>query len=114
MRKQQMIVKPRPLNCAKTNCAPQRRSAYGQCPPNPRKALAILAVFGVWLTPATAVAYIGPGAGLSALGSLLALLGAVLLLIVGFVWYPVKRMMRKWKAARAAEDDTEAGSPATE
>lgn len=46
-----------------------------------------------------AQAYIGPGAGLSAIGSALALLGAVLLLIVGFVWYPVKRLMRRRKQA---------------
>ena len=30
-------------------------------------------------------AYIGPGAGLGAVGSLLALVGAVLLMIVGFI-----------------------------
>ena len=85
---------------------------------NPRlphqRALPVLAVFWVLLTPATAGAYIGPGAGLSALGSLLALIGALLLLIVGFIWYPVKRLMRKWKAAQAAEDDAEAERPATE
>ena len=44
--------------------------------------------------PAPALAYIGPGAGLSAVGSFVALLGAVLLAIVGFVWYPIKRLMR--------------------
>lgn len=42
-------------------------------------------------------AYLGPGAGLSAIGSVLALIGATLLLIVGFVWYPVKRMLRNKK-----------------
>ena len=39
-----------------------------------------------------ALAYVGPGAGLSALGSIVAFLGVVLLMIVGFVWYPVKRL----------------------
>lgn len=42
-------------------------------------------------------AYIGPGAGLSAIGSVLALIGAVLLMILGFVWYPVKRLMANRK-----------------
>ncbi|MFQ5622525.1 MAG: hypothetical protein ACE5FS_03925 [Paracoccaceae bacterium] len=44
--------------------------------------------------PATAFAYIGPGAGLSAIGTLLAVAGAVLLAIVGFIWYPVKRLLK--------------------
>jgi pilus assembly protein TadC len=48
-------------------------------------------------------AYIGPGAGISAIGSLVALVGAILLAIVGFVWYPFKRMMRRRKAAAADE-----------
>lgn len=42
-------------------------------------------------------AYIGPGAGISAIGSLLALVAAVLLAIVGFVWYPLKRLYRRFR-----------------
>ncbi len=42
-----------------------------------------------------AAAYIGPGAGLSAIGTIAALVGAVLLLLVGFVWYPMKRLLRR-------------------
>lgn len=45
------------------------------------------------LFPATASAYVGPGAGLSALGALFALLAALGLAVVGFVWYPVKRLL---------------------
>jgi len=45
-----------------------------------------------------AFAYIGPGAGLSALGSLLSLVSAIGLAIVGFVWYPVKRLLRGRKS----------------
>ena len=44
-----------------------------------------------------AQAYIGPGAGLGAIGTVLALFGAILLAIVGFIWYPVKRMLKKRK-----------------
>ena len=60
-----------------------------------------------WLAPGSAHAYIGPGAGISAVGSLLTLSAAVLLAIVGFVWYPVKRLMKKRRKARAkaAEED---------
>ncbi len=62
--------------------------------------LFILPVF--FVIPTAALAYIGPGAGLGAIGTLVALIGAVLLAIVGFVWYPIKRMMRKRKAAEGA------------
>ena len=49
-----------------------------------------------------AAAYIGPGAGISAIGTVLAVLGAGILLVVGFIWYPVKRLMRSRKAAASA------------
>jgi len=51
------------------------------------------------LMPGLAHAYIGPGAGISAIGAALALIAAVFFAIVGFVWYPVKRLLRKRKAA---------------
>jgi nitrate reductase gamma subunit len=55
----------------------------------------------VLLAPAVAYAYIGPGAGLTALGSLVALVGTVVLAVVGFVWFPIRRLMRA-RAARAS------------
>ena len=42
-----------------------------------------------------AQAYLGPGAGLSAIGAILALLAAILLLVIGFFWYPIKRLLGK-------------------
>lgn len=49
-----------------------------------------------------AYAYVGPGAGLTAIGAVLALFGAVLLAIVGFLWYPIKRLRaRRRERARA-------------
>ena len=59
------------------------------------------------LGAAPAHAYIGPGAGLSAIGSLLALIVAVLAGIVGFVWYPVKRILKGRKAAAVEEEEPE-------
>jgi hypothetical protein len=60
----------------------------------------LVAALIVLLVPAVAHAYIGPGAGLTALGSLVALVGTVVLAIVGFVWFPIRRLMRA-RAARA-------------
>ncbi len=51
-----------------------------------------------WIVMAVATpaqAYMGPGAGLSAIGSFLSLLAAFFFAVVGFVWYPVRRLLRK-------------------
>lgn len=62
---------------------------------------AVAALAGLTLFCAgPAAAYVGPGAGLSAIGVLAALLGTVALAIVGFVWYPLKRLFRKVTPAR--------------
>jgi len=53
----------------------------------------ILAACILFLSPLTQ-AYIGPGAGLSAIGTVIAFIGAILLLIVGFLWYPIKRFIK--------------------
>jgi hypothetical protein len=62
--------------------------------------LAMLAALSV--LPDAALAYVGPGAGLSAIGTLVALVGAVLLAIVGFLWYPLKRLIRGLRGTPAA------------
>ena len=61
--------------------------------------VAVIAAY-VALNAGPATAYIGPGAGLTAIGTVLALVGAVALAIFGFVWYPIKRYMRKRKESR--------------
>jgi uncharacterized membrane protein YidH (DUF202 family) len=57
----------------------------------------LAALFAIVVISLPAHAYVGPGAGLSVLGSVLALFAAVLLMIAGFVWYPVKRLMNRKK-----------------
>ena len=57
--------------------------------------LILIAAGLVFQIPNTAFAYLGPGAGLSAIGTVAALIFAVLLAVVGFVWYPIKRLLRK-------------------
>ena len=44
--------------------------------------------------PEGVAGYVGPGAGLTAIGAALAFIGAILLGIFGFVWYPFKRLYR--------------------
>lgn len=55
-----------------------------------------------------ATAYVGPGAGLTAIGTVLALIGAVLLGIFGFVWYPIKRLLRRKAAVEGDEIEDDA------
>jgi len=52
--------------------------------------------------PESAEAYIGPGAGITAIGTVIALVGALLLAIVGFVWYPIKRLRSRRKGRQEA------------
>ena len=51
-------------------------------------------------------AYVGPGVGLSAIGSVLAFIGAIFLLIVGFLWYPIKRLLKR---RQKPDEDVAAG-----
>ena len=60
--------------------------------------LVVAAAVACLALPLEAQAYVGPGAGITAIGSLLALVAGVLFAIVGFVWYPIKRMRRRRKA----------------
>jgi len=60
-------------------------------------ALAVSIMSAGMLLPETSLAYVGPGAGLTAVGTILAFIFAALLSVVGFIWYPVKRILRKLK-----------------
>jgi hypothetical protein len=55
-----------------------------------------------------ALAYVGPGAGVTAIGTVLALIGAACLAVVGFVWYPLKRLLAR---RRPAERPASAAAP---
>jgi hypothetical protein len=56
---------------------------------------ALLAAALLFISANAADAYIGPGAGLSAIGSVVSVISAVFLAIAGFVWYPIKRLFRR-------------------
>ncbi len=76
---------------------------------NPIRLAALLAaVLGVVL-PSPALAYIGPGAGLGAIAVTVALLLGVVLLVIGLVWYPLKRLLKR-KTGDAAKSVGKDGS----
>lgn len=73
----------------------------------PRGVLAVLLL----ASPGVALGYIGPGAGITAIGTAIALLGAIALAIVGFVWYPVKRLRAKMREKKNREQGDQAAPP---
>jgi hypothetical protein len=62
-----------------------------------KKSLHVLLVF-FCIFSSPAYAYIGPGLGAGALATILGVLLAILMLIVGIVWYPLKRLIRSLKS----------------
>ena len=57
------------------------------------------------VTAAPAQAYMGPGAGLAFIGSLVALVAALGVGALGLVWYPVKRLLRSRRGADDEDQD---------
>ena len=56
----------------------------------------------VALTPIQAQAYIGPGLGLGVAAMVIGFLVAFILLIVGLIWLPIRRILRKRKENQAS------------
>lgn len=65
----------------------------------------LTAALALWAPPPV-FAYVGPGVGLTAIGTALAFLAAIVLAIAGFIWYPIKRLWRS--RARRQADTTNA------
>jgi len=60
------------------------------------------------LTPVSAaLGYIGPGAGISVLGSLLSILATFFVAIGAIVFWPLRKLLKRRKARRAAEAGAE-------
>lgn len=75
---------------------------------NIRYIIQMFALVGYLAIPQYGFAYIGPGAGISAIGTVVAFIGAILLAIVGFVWYPMKRLLAKRKQKQTGEQKKDA------
>ena len=57
----------------------------------------IFSIFLIFIIPVTSFAYVGPGAGISFLGALWAVITAIVLAVGGFLAWPIRNMMRKRK-----------------
>ncbi len=59
----------------------------------------------VLLAPVPAQAYVGPGLGLGAIGAVLGVIFSVILAILAFFWYPIKRLFGLGKKKQKAQED---------
>jgi hypothetical protein len=81
-----------------------------------RSVACMMGAAGLLIASATqAEAYLGPGAGLSAIGSVVSVISAVFLAIAGFIWYPIKRLFKRPASSTRMEpgelrDGVETGS----
>ena len=50
-----------------------------------------------------AAAYVGPGAGISVLGSLLGILATIFVAIGAILFWPIRKLMRRRKAKKETE-----------
>ncbi len=66
--------------------------------------LNLLGIFLLLLLPVPVLAYIGPGAGISVLGSLLGILGTIIIAIGAILFWPIRKMMKRRKAAAATTE----------
>jgi hypothetical protein len=69
----------------------------------------VLAVALLAASPDTAHAYIGPGAGITVLGALWAVVAAIALALAGLLAWPIRAMMRRRKQGRLAAKPLAAG-----
>lgn len=70
------------------------------------------ATLSLALIASPAHAYMGAGAGLSALGSMLSFVGVFLLMVLGFVWFPLKRAIKKMTGKSEQAQDAASEKPA--
>lgn len=56
------------------------------------------------VAPEAAHAYGGPGSVISGIGAFLALLGALLASLLGFIWFPLKRLYKKMSGENEPEN----------
>ena len=63
----------------------------------------ITALLLLALIASPAAAYVGPGAGISVLGSLLGILATILVAIGAILFWPIRKLMKRRKAKKETE-----------
>jgi membrane-bound ClpP family serine protease len=65
----------------------------------------VLCLVATLFVQSTAYAYIGPGVGLTAVGTFVALVIIIVIAIAGFLWFPIKRIIKN-RQAQVQKDST--------
>jgi hypothetical protein len=77
----------------------------------PRILFALVALSLVFvLSPEAASAYGGPGSVLSGIGTVLAVLAAIVASLFGFIWFPLKRLVRSLRGTEEENAQTAANA----
>lgn len=58
------------------------------------------------MSTSPAMAYVGPGLGMGVIGTIFGVLAAIVLAVFGLLWYPMKRALKKRKAAAPSDQNT--------
>lgn len=66
-------------------------------PKSLRHSAALALLLGVAAIATPAHAYIGPGMATGAIATVLGVLAGLVMLVVGAVWYPIKRLIQRFK-----------------
>ena len=63
-------------------------------------AFRVLLAVGTCFLPVPALAYVGPGLGAGVVASILGILAGLAMLVVGVVWYPLKRLFQRLRSKK--------------
>lgn len=64
----------------------------------------LILVLWVLLFPIPSYAYVGPGMGMGAVGVILGIFMSIILAFFGIFWYPLKRIIRKFRKAKPKQN----------
>ena len=72
--------------------------------------LRLITLAAALLLSTPALAYIGPGAGISVLGSLLGILATIVVAIGAIIMWPLRKLLKKRKQAAAEAENTQSAT----
>ena len=62
----------------------------------------VVSMLGLLIMASSAQAYIGPGLGAGAIGTVLGVLGSIFLALFAVLYYPIKRIVKRRRARASA------------
>jgi len=67
--------------------------------------LSLIVLTGFLCLPQLCFAYVGPGSGITAIGAVLAVIGTVIVVLFGFLLWPIRFFIRWIKKKRTKNED---------